>query len=443
MSGILVFDSTARRLTPVVHSSLIGAEWRDMVLAGGRVFVVPTWSSDEQSDDTTSVRLASYNTRTSRWTLYRAAELPMRGAAIDAIATDGCSVFVASADGLAALDAATGVWRARFYVDSTYRLPDGADTLVTALSTRRPPGAKMIDANDYDAMAAADSAFAVEEFVRKLAPRHRSDLRNALRRLVSIDTIKTILDLDAYDDRGHDRTVDDFERGAELASIALGRREFVPFLREAMWHTETQNVAADALRRIDDRELVSAWRATLDSGTATAGFYAADSLMGRGDPTAARWLRARAPRARTPTQIDGPFVGAGMRPTPTMALAILAQHGDTASIGIGFAALPMPDSAIDHTRQDDVLWAMMWLHTPTARRMVARGVEERPWLWDDYLAHFHAPIPYQTDTLLTQDPEVRAIVARIEARRATPTRPPGRTRSSRASSSPLDDRRGA
>src|SRR5206468_5542126 len=76
-------------------------------------------------------------------------------------------------------------------------------------------------------------------------------------------------------------TGDPFVTETERASDLLARREFVPYLREAMWRVSTFEFAFATLARIGDAEMLSALRATLDSAPLPAALLAADSLLRR------------------------------------------------------------------------------------------------------------------------------------------------------------------
>jgi hypothetical protein len=409
VSGLLVIDSVTGRATPLVHSAHLFEQWLDLEIAGTALFAVPRLDVDALDDDQT-VRLLRYDIPSGHWREYRPRDLPTGSAAIRGIASDDGRLFVATEDGVAVLDLPTARWETRFYADLWVSLPDGADTVMTLLTTR-PPSRVRIDTLPWDEQVREDSARTVETFANLLGPRHHRAFADAVARLVPHDTIGMIVGLESYDERGRDQEPTEFNSSAELAGVVLGRREFLPFLREAVWKTRTQDFALNTVARFGEAEVRSALRAALDSATKPAAVRAAGRLIDLGDPLGSIWLRGQLPEPGAPLELRGLTYGDDIWPPSWRALIILAQKNDTASIPAMMALLPAPVSESDRDRQSKVLWLLLEFPSAEARQRIARAVEERPWLWSDYLSL------YYTHARLKDDAGIEAIVRRIEANR--------------------------
>ena len=131
--------------------------------------------------------------------------------------------------------------------------------------------------------------------------------------------------------------------------------------------------------------------------------------MQLGDSAGVRWLRAHRLQPGDGVEPDAPPYhdrwSPGMR-----VLLVLAANGDTASIPSMLALVPDPAGADNREREFAIVLALTRYPRGEGRRLVARAIEQRPWLWHEYLQIA------DSERDLSTDPDVRAAVDRIRAR---------------------------
>ena len=400
LGGFAVFDMRQRRLRPALHPQLLERRYTGLEVAGGALWVA--LRDDIEGGGVDDPRLARYDLATGRWTFLGSGHVPLAGEFRD-MAGDGTRLFVVGADGVGVLDTRTSRWDVRYYADSSYQLPDGADTTITLLTARR----RMSDRPS--AGDGPDTNEVLRSIAAELAPRHRTAFIEVLRDRVPLDSLaELVIEMGL----GPSYVCDDpcpFRNVWERAGDMLRRPEFVPFLREAMWRPATQGFAASVLGGLGDSVYASALRATLDSGTLVAAVAAADTLVGRGDPAGLRWLRSRLYDPAVVSQLD-PVPGSSDRPMELVART-LVRHRDTASVPRLLELLWPPG-----VREVPAYpaWGPRWyvpriliqLPDSGSRRRLALGMAERPVLWP-LLLHWVA-----ADSVPTDDPGVRAAASR-------------------------------
>jgi hypothetical protein len=378
LSGVLVFDVATSRLTSLAHPKLIERGWRGIELVDHYLFVAPDSLNDDRYEThpaatSRTPRLARYDFSTNRWMIYRPADLPTGEAPLQAIASDDRHVYVASDTGVAVLDVESNTWNARFYADRRVVVADGADSVITELALRAvAPVAE-------DTSERGDTAHVLEVLATRLAVRHQSALERTMLELIPFDSLADVASfVSRMDERANTFGDMDAPFGPSNATmqVVMARAKFEPFLREAMWRVTAQDFALGTLRRMGEVQLVSALRATLDSGSAPAAVAAADTLLRRHDPAAIRWLRRQVEQADVPMDFEPEGRAWGGWPMRSIVY-LLASHDDTASIPSLVRLLVRPEHKLVEAAERQVLEAMMAFPSDEAHRRISDAVAER------------------------------------------------------------------
>lgn len=289
LSGLVLLDSGTKRLRAVTHPALVERDWIGLEIASGALWLAPNAlaDSDQTWADAPSLKpvppLMRYDLRTRRWLTLANDAIPIEG--ITAMSSDGERLYFIGEDAIASMDARTRRWDVRYLIAREDTTVDGADTVITSLSTRpsQPPQRAQ--------GAARDSAEMIADFARELLPRHLTRFEDALKRSTPYDSIEDVVGSMESQRGGRWDTGDPFVTETDRASALLARAEFAPYLREALSNLSTFEFALTTLAKIPGVSVREALRATMDSGPLPAAMLAADTLLRQGDSTAAEWLR--------------------------------------------------------------------------------------------------------------------------------------------------------
>ncbi len=280
--GLVRFDRDRRTVETITHPKLANATVTGLAIDGDALWIGTSHPGEYAPWGSTGI--LRRDLRTGGWSQLDSATTDLPDNLIQSIAVADGTLYIATADGLAAFDASSRRWSVRYF-----RRTIIADSIVYALATARPGD------------EARDEAMFV--LMQELGVRRRAAFVAAMRQ-VGGERLRRVL-----------APVDDTFAGA-LAHPAL-----TPFLVEALASPQTSALAASALSRIGDRQTIQPIRQALARVTdVSAGATIAASLARLGDTGGLDWLhRHLAPGFATHVRRE--------------ALTALRTIRDTASIG--------------------------------------------------------------------------------------------------------------
>src|SRR6266516_1862490 len=256
LGGLVRFNRKTGRVESVWTDELLQAPVTGLAVSDDALWVGTTKGGYGQPG---RVGLLRYDLKTSTWRRYTAENSALPGNLISVIAADGDRLWVATENGIGALDTRTSAWTVW-----SFALGLDGDTVVHELvEGRRPP----------DDVRAGIFALMLRLQVTAREPFLRACLGVATDRFAALTRSE--------------------DRADTLAIAALAQPPLVPFLVTALGRTgEPRYLAASALGRLRDPQLIPTLRAALDS-SAPAGTGAVATALGLlGDSAGYRWMRS-------------------------------------------------------------------------------------------------------------------------------------------------------
>ncbi|HYU02069.1 MAG TPA: HEAT repeat domain-containing protein [Gemmatimonadales bacterium] len=331
LGGLVRFNRKTGRVESVWTDELLQAPVTGLAVSDDALWVGTTKGGYGQPG---RVGLLRYDLKTSTWRRYTAENSALPGNLISVIAADGDRLWVATENGIGALDTRTSAWTVW-----SFALGLDGDTVVHELvEGRRPP----------DDVRAGIFALMLRLQVTAREPFLRACLGVATDRFAALTRSE--------------------DRADTLAIAALAQPPLVPFLVTALGRTgEPRYLAASALGRLRDPQLIPTLRAALDS-SAPAGTGAVATALGLlGDSAGYRWMRSHL------------YVGGGWNVLEFVrAAARLRDRGSISQLATLLRIGP----------RGDAYAALAAIGTPEAWRTIAKEVAypaEKRRLFEDFL----------------------------------------------------------
>jgi hypothetical protein len=253
--GLVRFDCERRTIETITHPKLANATVTGLAIDGDALWIGTIHPGEYAPWGSTGI--LRRDLRSGSWSQLDSATTDLPDNLIQAIAVAGGTLYVATADGLAAFDAKANRWTVRYF-----RRTIIADSIVYALATARPAD----EAGD-EAMFVLMQELGVRRRAAFIASMRQAGLARLRRVLVPTD---------------------------DTFAEALAHPALMPFLVDALANPAASALAASALSRIGDRQAIAPMQQALARATDTsAGATIAAALARLGDPGGLEWLHGR------------------------------------------------------------------------------------------------------------------------------------------------------